>query len=208
MPLAFADIAFTPSVLSEQAKFGSAHVYKKFLSEERSGGECLGPEEATFLAARDGFFQASVSETGWPYVQFRGGAPGFLKTLDANTIAYADLRGNRQYISAGNLKHSNRISLIALDYPNQRRLKVWGEAHLTDPAADPDLAQRLHSGKSAVDQIVKITVLAVDWNCPRHIPRRYTLEELEPELSSLHAQIATLTAENAALKNTTKQLNT
>lgn len=208
MPLAFADIAFTPSVLSEQTKFGSAHVYNKFLSAERSGGDRLGPEEAAFLAERDGFFQASVSETGWPYVQFRGGAPGFLKTLNANTIAYADLRGNRQYISAGNLQHSKRISLIAVDYPNQRRLKVWGEAHLIDPAADPDLAQRLHSGKSAVDQIVKITVLAVDWNCPRHIPRRYTLEELEPELSSLHAQIATLTAENAALKNTTKQLNT
>lgn len=200
MPLAFADIAFTPSVQAEQAKFGSAHVYEKFLSEGRSGGDRLGAEEAAFLAARDGFFQASVSETGWPYVQFRGGASGFLKTIDANTIAYADLRGNRQYISAGNLSHSSRISLIAVDYPNQRRLKIWGEAQRIDPADAPKLAMVLHGDKGAVDQIVKISVLAVDWNCPRHIPRRFTLTELEPELSAMRRKIADLTTENAALK--------
>lgn len=202
MPLAFANIAFTPSVQAEQAKFGSSKTYDKFLSGERSGGDRLGPEEAAFLAARDGFFQANVSETGWPYVQFRGGTPGFLKPLDANTIAYADLRGNRQYISAGNLKHSSRISLIAVDYPNQRRLKIWGEAHLIDPASEPDLMLALHGGKEVVDQIVKINISAIDWNCPRHIPRRFTLQELEPDLSALHAQIAELTAENAALKGT------
>lgn len=200
MPLAFADIAFTPSVQAEQAKFGSAKTYEKFLSDDRWGGDHLGAEEAAFLSDRDGFFQASVSETGWPYVQFRGGTPGFLKTLDANTIAYADLRGNRQYISAGNLRQSGRISLIAMDYPNQRRLKLWGEAELVDPISEPDLAAALHGGKETVDQIVKINVSAIDWNCPRHIPRRFTLEELEPELSSLHDQIAELTAENAALK--------
>lgn len=200
MPLAFADIAFTPTVRAEQAKFGSSHVYDKFLSDDRSGGEHLGPEEAAFLSERDGFFQASVSEIGWPYVQFRGGKLGFLKTLDTNTIAYADLRGNRQYISAGNLRHSGRISLIAMDYPNQRRLKLWGEAQLIDPASEPDLAAVLHTSKEPIDQIVKITVSAIDWNCPRHIPRRFTLEEMEPALSTLRAQIADLTAENAALK--------
>lgn len=200
MPLAFADIAFTPSVRAEQAKFGSAHVYEKFLSEDRFGGNRLGAEEAAFLAARDGFFQASVSQTGWPYVQFRGGAPGFLKTIDANTLAYADLRGNRQYISTGNLSHSSRISLIAVDYPNQRRLKIWGEAQLLAPDADPKLAMALDGGNGSVDQIVKITVLAVDWNCPRHIPRRFTLAELEPELAVMRDKIAKLTTENAALK--------
>ena len=200
MPLAFADIAFTPSVQAEQAKFGSSKTYEKFLSDERWGGDRLGPDETAFLSERDGFFQASVSQTGWPYVQFRGGTPGFLKILDANTMAYADLRGNRQYISAGNLKHSGRISLIAMDYPNQRRLKIWGEAHIIDPASDPELAAVLHSGKTVVDQIVKISVLAVDWNCPRHIPRRFTLAELEPELGALRNQIAELTFENEALK--------
>jgi predicted pyridoxine 5'-phosphate oxidase superfamily flavin-nucleotide-binding protein len=201
MPLAFADIAFTPSVQAEQAKFGSSKTYEKFLSDDRWGGDRLGPEEAVFLSERDGFFQASVSETGWPYVQFRGGKPGFVKTLNANTVAYADLRGNRQYISAGNLKHSSRISLIAVDYPNQRRLKLWGEAQLIDPASEPELTAALHTGKETVDQIVKITITAIDWNCPRHIPRRFTLEELEPELSALRNQVAELTTENAALKN-------
>ncbi len=203
MPLAFAEIAFTSSVQAEQAKFGSSKTYNKFLSDDRWGGDRLGPDEAAFLSARDGFFQASVSETGWPYVQFRGGTPGFLQTLDANTIAYADLRGNRQYISAGNLKHSGRISLIAMDYPNQRRLKLWGEAQLVDPASEPDLAAALHTGKEVVEQIVKISISAIDWNCPRHIPRRFTLEELEPELSALRNQLAELSAENAALKDAT-----
>jgi|TARA_B110000908_G_scaffold152955_1_gene189042 predicted pyridoxine 5'-phosphate oxidase superfamily flavin-nucleotide-binding protein len=200
MPLAFADIAFTPSVQAEQAKFGSVNTYAQFLSDDRWGGDQIGPNEAEFLAERDGFFQASVSETGWPYVQFRGGTPGFLRTLDANTITYADLRGNRQYISVGNLKHSSRISLIAMDYPNQRRLKVWGEVEFVDPASDPELAAKLHTGNEVVDQIVKINVSAIDWNCPRHIPRRFTLEELEPELSALRNQITKLTTENAVLK--------
>lgn len=200
MPLAFAKIAFTPTVQAEQAKFGSSNVYRKFLSGARTGGDHLGPNETEFLSERDGFFQASISQTGWPYVQFRGGTPGFVKTLDANTIAYADLRGNRQYISAGNLKHSGRISLIAMDYPNQRRLKIWGKAELIDPTSEPDLASTLHNGKEVVDQIVKISVSAIDWNCPRHIPRRFTLSELEPELNALRTQISDLTAENAALK--------
>lgn len=201
MPLAFADIAFTPSVQAEQAKFGSSKTYQKFLSDDRSGGDQIGPQEAAFLSERDGFFQASVSETGWPYVQFRGGKPGFLKTLDAKTIAYADLRGNRQYISAGNLKHSGRISVIAMDYPNQQRLKLWGMVEFVDPASAPDLAAALHSGTDVVERIVKITISAIDWNCPRHIPRRFTLQELEPELNALRTHIAELTAENAALKN-------
>lgn len=188
MPFAFADIAFTPSVRREQDKFGSANAYGKFLSDERWGGDEIGPDEATFLAERDGFFQACVSETGWPYVQFRGGKPGFLKTLNAKTIAYADLRGNRQYISAGNLQHSRRISIIAMDYPNRRRLKLWGEVDFVDPASNPDLTLALHKGKDPVDQIVMITVSAVDWNCPRHIPRRFTVEELGGEIAALRQQ--------------------
>jgi len=200
MALAFADIAFTPAVRAEQDRRGSANAYGKFLSDERWGGDQLGPQEADFLTARDGFFQASTSETGWPYVQFRGGTPGFITILDDKTIAYADLRGNRQYISTGNLTHSNRVSIIAMDYPNQRRLKLWGEVEFIDPEADPELSAQLHSGKETVERIVKITVSAFDWNCPRHIPRRFTLEELEPELSVLRDRLAELEAENAQLK--------
>jgi len=200
MALAFADIAFTPSVRAEQDRRGSAKTYGKFLSDERWGGDRIGPEEAAFLTGRDGFFQASTSETGWPYVQFRGGMPGFVKILDEKTIVYADYRGNRQYISTGNLAHSNRISIIAMDYPNQRRLKLWGEVEFIEPKEDPDLLAQLHNGKEIVERIVKITVSAFDWNCPRHIPRRFTLEELEPEFSTLRDRLGELEAENAQLK--------
>ena len=200
MALAFADIAFTPAVRAEQERRGSANAYGKFLSDERRGGDQLGPEEAAFLTERDGFFQASTSETGWPYVQFRGGTPGFVKILDARTIAYADYRGNRQYISTGNLTHSNRVSIIAMDYPNQRRLKLWGEVAFIDPESDPALLALLHRGRETVERIVKISVSAFDWNCPRHIPRRFTLEELEPELSTLRDRLAELEIENAQLK--------
>lgn len=200
MPLAFADIAFTPSVQAEQERRGSAQAYGKFLLPERQGGDRLGPEETSFLEQRDGFFQASVSETGWPYVQFRGGAPGFVKVLDETTIAYADYRGNRQYISAGNLAQSPRVSLIAMDYPNQRRLKLWGEAELIDPEAKPELLSRLLVGSEKVERIVVIRITAFDWNCPRHIPQRFTLEELAPELDVLRDRLTELEAENAALK--------
>ena len=204
MPLAFADIAFTPQVRAEQERQGSGTAYGRFLSDDRMGGDRLGPEEIAFLTQRDGFYQASVSETGWPYVQFRGGAPGFLQVLDETTLAYGDLRGNRQYISTGNLTHSPRVSIIAIDYPNQRRLKLWGEAELIDPSQDPDLLARLRPGVgprlSTVERIVKIRVAAVDWNCPRHIPRRFTIEELEPEIDMLRNQLSDLMAENAALK--------
>jgi len=200
MPLAFADIAFTPLVQAEQDRRGSARAYGKFLSPDRWGGDRLGPEEAEFLSARDGFFQASVSETGWPYVQFRGGAPDFIKVLDDKTIAYADYRGNRQYISAGNLAHSPRVSLIAMDYPNQRRLKLWGEAELIDPEPEPEFLSSLLVGKEKVDRIVMIRVTAFDWNCPRHIPQRFTLDELAPDFDVLRDRLAELEAENAALR--------
>lgn len=200
MPLAFADIAFTPAVRAEQDRRGSGKTYGKFLSQERWGGDQLGPDEAAFLTDRDGFFQASVSETGWPYVQFRGGTLGFIKTLDATTIAYADYRGNRQYISTGNLTHCSRVSIIAMDYPNQRRLKLWGEVAFIDPEDDPNLLDQVHSGTEIVERIVKIQISAFDWNCPRHIPRRFTLEELEPELGGLRDRLSELEAENAALK--------
>lgn len=200
MPIAFADIAFTPLVRAEQDRRGSAEAYGKFLSNDRQGGDRLGPEEARFLTERDGFYQATVSESGWPYVQFRGGGAGFLQVLDPQTIAYADLRGNRQYISAGNLAHSPRVSIIAMDYPNQRRLKLWGEAETSDPADDPFLAERLNPSDRPVERIVKIRVAAFDWNCPRNIPQRFTIQELEPDLARLRDRIAALEAENRALR--------
>lgn len=207
MARAFAEIAFTPAVRAAQERSGSAAAYAKFLAPEAEGGDRLGPDETAFVAERDGFYQATVSATGQPYVQFRGGPTGFLRVLDQRTIAYADFRGNRQYLSSGNLAGDDRISLILMDYPNRRRLKIWGRAKLVDVAADPDLVAGLHdpSYRARPERAVVITIEAFDWNCPQHIPERLTLEEMEPHFAPLRDEIARLTAENRKLKATLGQ---
>ena len=202
MARAFAEIAFTPQVLAEQARQGSAAGYAKFLTPEAAPADVLGPAEADFIARRDGFFQATVGENGWPYVQFRGGPAGFLKVVDDKTLAYADFRGNRQYMSVGNLRGDDRVSLILVDYPNRRRLKVWGHARIVDIEDDPELVAGLHDRayRAKPERAVVITVAALDWNCPQHLPQRYTLEELEPALAPLREELERLRAENAALR--------
>ncbi len=202
MARAFAEIAFTPAVMAAQDRQGSAKSYAKFLAPVANGGDRLTTAEADFIAARDGFFQATVSETGWPYVQFRGGPAGFLKVLDEKTIAYADFRGNRQYVSVGNLSKDDRISLILVDYPNRRRLKIWGRARTVDQATGPGLVARLHDEtyRARPERAVIIAVEAVDWNCPQHIPQRFTLEEFEQALAPLREELAELRAENDRLK--------
>lgn len=202
MARAFAEIAFTPTVQDIQKAQGSAGAYAKFLTPEADRGDTLSNRESEFITARDGFYQASVSETGWPYVQFRGGPPGFLRVLDDTTVGYADFRGNRQYVSVGNLSTDNRVSLILMDYPNQRRLKIWGHATLTDIADDAALVERLHVDgyKARPERAVIITVAAYDWNCPQHIPQRLTLDELEPHLAPMREELARLQAENEALR--------
>ena len=203
MARAFAEITFTPSVRETQAAQGSAGSYLKFLEPEAERGDRLGEREASFVAARDGFYQATVSETGWPYVQFRGGPVGFVRVLDDRTLAYADFRGNRQYLSIGNLKSDDRVSLILMDYVNRRRLKVWGRARVVDAADDPKLIEdlRIDGYRALSERAVIVTVEAYDWNCPQHIPQRLTLQELEPHLSPLRDEIDRLTAENTALRS-------
>ncbi|MDH3668155.1 MAG: pyridoxamine 5'-phosphate oxidase family protein [Paracoccaceae bacterium] len=202
MARAFSEIAFTPAVRAAQERQGSAKVYQKFLAPEAERADRIGPDEAAFIEARDGFYQATVSETGWPYVQFRGGPAGFLKVLDDQTIAYADFRGNRQYVSTGNLSGDDRISLILMDYPNRRRLKLFGRARLVEKDDEPGLIDRVHveGYKARPERAVIITVEGMDWNCPSHIPARLTREELEPHLAPLKQELGRLQAENAALK--------
>ncbi len=202
MAKAFAELAFTPRVRAIQEKQGSAKAYEKFLSADFGPDNRLGPQEVRFIGLRDGFYQATVSETGWPYVQFRGGPRGFLKVLDDQTIAYADFRGNRQYISAGNLDHDDRIAMILVDYPNSARIKILGRARLVDIADDPALIERLHddSYRGRPERAVVIRVEGFDWNCPQHLPVRLTMEELQPILAPLQQQLGQLQAENAALK--------
>ncbi len=202
MARAFAEIAFTPTVIARQAELGSAAGYAKFLSPDADGGDRLSETEVAFISGRDAFYQATVSETGWPYVQFRGGPAGFLKVIDDKTIAYADFRGNRQYVSVGNLTGDARISLILMDYANQRRLKLWGRAELVSIDDDPDLIARLHNDvyRARPERAVVIHLEAFDWNCPQHIPRRYTAGELETFLAPVREEMDHLRAENEQLK--------
>ncbi len=170
MSRAYSDLTFTPAVRSMQTRMGSRSALAP-LDQSDDRRDVLTSEEAEFIHARDGFYQATVNESGWPYVQFRGGPAGFLKVLDAKTIGYADFRGNVQYISIGNLLGNDRVSIILMDYANRRRLKILGRVRLVSEDEDPDLMARLElpNYRAHVERAVVITVEAYDWNCPQHI---------------------------------------
>ncbi len=180
MPRKYPAITFTDSVKSAQEHYGSRATATKVEAWEMDDDR-LGENEAQFVAARDGFYLATVNEDGWPYVQFRGGPKGFLKVLDERTLGYADYRGNRQYISMGNLRHDERASLFLMDYPNRRRLKLLARTEVFDAADRPDLLKQLQDPDypARIERFVLFHVVAFDWNCPQHIPQRFTLEELE-----------------------------
>lgn len=194
MPHAFAEIAFTPSVKSIQERYGSRSSYARLAQADKVAAE-LSELEAGFIAQRDSFYQATISEAGWPYVQHRGGPPGFLKVLDAHTLGFADFRGNAQYVSMGNLSVNNRISLILMDYANRRRLKLLGTVRVVHADEDPELIARLEMPdyRARVERGIIISIQALDWNCPQHITQRFT----KPEIEHL---LAPLIAENNALK--------
>ena len=181
MPHAFANIAFTPAVRAEQARMGSSARLGAFdrMSDRNFR---LGEQESAFIAARDSFYEATVSESGWPYVQFRGGPAGFLKVLDAQTLGYARFRGNMQYVSTGNLRTQDRVSLILMDYANRRRLKLLGRLHFIDiDKANSGLMEmvKLPGYQARVERVAVIDVEAFDWNCPQHITRRFTIAEFD-----------------------------
>lgn len=208
MARAFARIAFTPSVLDVQDRQGSKKAYASFLIPGEDSGNKFTEAEASFIQARDSFYQASVSNKDWPYVQYRGGPTGFLTVQDEQTLAYADFRGNRQYISAGNLKENNQVSLILMDYPNRRRLKIYGRAHLTEIDDDPKLVASLTDDmyRAKPERAVIIKLEAFDWNCPQHIHPRFTATELDPYVSGLTDQIKALETENRALTDKIKHM--
>lgn len=192
----FLDIAFTPAVKAEQERHGSRAGYAAFLSRGGTGldDNVLGSEEAGFISARDGFYMATVSETGWPYLQFRGGDPGFVHILAADRLGWADLRGNRQYVSIGNLARDNRVSLFFMDYLARRRLKVFGRVVVKELETLQDLAPHLAAtgDQAHVEHQFELTVAGFDWNCPQHIPQRFTLREIDAVVAPLKAHIATL----------------
>ena len=195
----FAELAFTDRVKAVQEREGTRSSYAKL-----EGGEAhhdrLGPAEAEFLAARDSLYMATISETGWPYVQHRGGPKGFVKVLGERAIGFADFRGNRQYVSVGNLQGDDRVALILVDYPNRRRLKLLGRARAITAEDDPVTLGRLEvpGYRAKVERGLVIAVEAFDWNCPQHITPRFTEEEVTAAVAPLHARIAELEAALAA----------
>lgn len=170
----FAALAFTESVREVQETLGSRAAYAA-LDKGEDTNHVLTGGEAAFIAARDSFYMASVSETGWPYVQHRGGPAGFVRVLDERTIGFADFRGNRQYVSVGNLRKDDRVALIFMDYPNRARLKVLGRVRLVGDG-EPELLARLEADdyRAQVERGFVIRVEAFDWNCPQHITPRFT----------------------------------
>lgn len=201
MSRAYSDLAFTPGVRAMQTRMGSRSAYAQ-LDRTADRRDALTGLEADFIHQRDGFYQATVSETGWPYVQFRGGPAGFIRVLDAKTLAYGDFRGNRQYISVGNLGGNERVSLLLMDYASRQRLKILGRARLVSEADDPTLlAQlRLPSYRAQVERAVVITVDAFDWNCPQHITPRFTEAEIDEAVQPLRTELEQLRGEVARLR--------
>lgn len=199
MPRRFAQLTFTDSVKAAQARYGTRWHNERYEASEAANA-ALGEREREFIAARDSFYLATVSETGWPYVQHRGGHPGFLKVLDATTLAFADFRGNLQYQSVGNLAADDRVSLILVDYAQRRRLKLLGHARVIDldklddraPALREQLA--IDDAGGRVERVLLIAVEAFDWNCSQHITPRISEHEMEQAIAPLFLRIAALEA--------------
>ena len=200
MPYGFLDIASTPAVRAVQAEMGSDRHWQDFPGDRRF--DAFTPDEIAFIARRDSFYMATVSETGWPYVQHRGGPAGFLKVVDARTLAFVDYRGNRQYLSVGNLSADDRASLILMDYAGRARLKIFARVEVVALDADPALAALVadpaYRGKP--ERILRLHLVAFDWNCPQHITPRFTEAEIAAGVQPLRDRLMALEAENAALR--------
>lgn len=200
MVYAFLEALATPGVRAARAANGVDGLWETM--DVDLTGDRFSQREAAFIAERDSFYLATVSQTGWPYIQHRGGPPGFLKVLDENTLGFGDFRGNRQYLTLGNLLDEDRVALFLVDYPHRRRLKILARTTVRDLTADPDLASRLAtpncSGVAERGFILRLH--AFDWNCSQHITPRFTAAEVEEAISPFRARLEDLQRENARLR--------
>jgi predicted pyridoxine 5'-phosphate oxidase superfamily flavin-nucleotide-binding protein len=192
----FAAIAYTPSVRNCQRLFGGFNLDEgtEGIPEGDTGlpSAELGSREQEFISARDSFYLSTVSESGWPHVQHRGGPAGFLRVLSPNTLAFADLSGNRQYVSVGNLSTNDRAALILVDYPNRRRLKILGHVELISiAAAEAKSLMEIQLSGGNIERIMLIHIVAFDWNCSRYITPRFTEREWQSRCSPLSAPSTT-----------------
>src|SRR5215510_4456433 len=193
------DVAFTPSVKSVQTRKGSRGAYARV--EERGGWETrITPELAQFIAAQTSVFLATVNAEGQPYIQHRGGPPGFLHVLDDKTIAFADFAGNRQYITQGNLADNPKAHLFLIDYAHRQRVKIWGEARVVE--GDAELTAKLMPDdyKARPEQVILFTVSARNANCPQHIPQRFEAADVAAALAERDHRIEALEAEVKRLR--------
>jgi predicted pyridoxine 5'-phosphate oxidase superfamily flavin-nucleotide-binding protein len=200
MSYGFLDIAVTPSVRAAQAEMGVGRIWESFKGHR--GFNRFTENEAAFIADRDSFYIASVSETGWPYVQHRGGPRGFLKVVDDKTLAFADYRGNRQYISTGNFGWNDRACLFLVDYPRRARVKIYAHVEKLALDADPALTELVTDGtyRAKLERIFRLRLETFDWNCQQHITPRFTEQEIATAVHPLHERLAQLESENMALR--------
>jgi predicted pyridoxine 5'-phosphate oxidase superfamily flavin-nucleotide-binding protein len=199
----FFETAFTPSVKAEQERHGSRSGYEKFAAKAANAdfnGE-LGDSEIDFIGSRDSFYLGTVSETGWPHVQHRGGPPGFVRILDSRTLAWADFSGNRQYVSIGNTGVNDCVALFFMDYPSRQRLKVLGRMTTVEIQGNGHDAEGVAVPEypATIEHLIRIRVEAFDWNCSQHITARYTSAEVETAVAPLRQQIEDLQARIARL---------
>ncbi|CAN7633922.1 pyridoxamine 5'-phosphate oxidase family protein [Rhizobium sp. LjRoot258] len=199
MPYHFLEVAVTPSVRAAQAEMGADQIW---LAPNNRESDRLTENEVAFITTRDSFYMASVSETGWPYVQHRGGPPSFLKIVDEKTLAFADYRGNRRYISTGNFGVNERACLFLMDYPRRVRLKVYVHVERLALDADKVLTDIVSDVgyRAKAERIFRLRLEAFDWNCPQHIAPRYTEREIERAVTPLRERLAQLESENASLR--------
>ncbi|BCS32599.1 phosphatase [Luteitalea sp. TBR-22] len=199
--MSFGSLAFTPAVQQLQARYGSRQQYAR-MERASPSTQALGPAETDFLASRDSLYWATVGSTGWPYVQHRGGPKGFVKVIDDRTLALGDFRGNKQFISTGNLLTDNRVAIIMVDYPQQARLKILGRVDVLDGDSARDWIERVRTPgyKAVIERVFVVHIEAFDWNCPQHITPRYTAEEIQAVVRPMEERLQALEIENARLR--------
>jgi uncharacterized protein len=200
MSYGFLDVAVTPSVRAAQARMGADRIWQNFKGHREF--DRFTENEAAFIGDRDSFYMATVSETGWPYVQHRGGPRGFLRLVDDRTLAFADYRGNRQYISTGNLAADQRACLFLMDYPHRARLKIYAHVEILAPDDDTDLTAvaTMPDYKAKLERIFRLRLETFDWNCQQHITPRFTDHEIAEAVRPLRDRLAQLESENAELR--------
>lgn len=200
MAYPFGSLVFTPVIKALQERYGSRRQYaKRELSGFAPPG--LGPGEREFLAEADSFYMASIGESGWPYIQHRGGPKGFLKVVDDRTIAFGDYGGNRQYVSTGNLMANDRVTIILVDYPRQARLKILGHARILEGTDAKEWMETVHTvDATPIERVFLIQIEAFDWNCHKHITPRFTEEQIRDVLGAVEEKISLLQQENQKLR--------